>query len=147
MEPCIQYAETSGAVNIATRMTGLSAPGEVLVSETVRSLARTSAGVAFEDRGEQALKGVGEAVKGVGGSRGGVMEPQVKYAQTNDGVNIAYYTMGSGPPFVWVIAPMSHLLAERRVPDLRAALGWDGSILHPDKAGPAGVRAVRSRCH
>ena len=49
-----------GAVNIASRISGLSAPGEVLVSGTVRSLARTSAGVAFEDRGEQALKGVGE---------------------------------------------------------------------------------------
>jgi class 3 adenylate cyclase len=52
-----------GAVNIASRISGLSAPGEVLVSETVRSLARTSAGVQFEDRGEQALKGVGEAVR------------------------------------------------------------------------------------
>jgi class 3 adenylate cyclase len=52
-----------GAVNIASRISGLSAPGEVLVSETVRSLARTSAGVSFEDRGEQALKGVGEEVR------------------------------------------------------------------------------------
>jgi class 3 adenylate cyclase len=52
-----------GAVNIAARISGLSAPGEVLVSETVRSLARTSAGVAFEDRGEQTLKGVGELVR------------------------------------------------------------------------------------
>jgi class 3 adenylate cyclase/pimeloyl-ACP methyl ester carboxylesterase len=52
-----------GAVNIAARISGLSASGEVLVSETVRSLARTSAGVRFEDRGEQELKGVGEAVK------------------------------------------------------------------------------------
>jgi pimeloyl-ACP methyl ester carboxylesterase len=52
-----------GAVNIASRISGLSAPGEVLVSDTVRSLARTSAGVSFEDRGEQALKGVGEAVR------------------------------------------------------------------------------------
>jgi class 3 adenylate cyclase len=52
-----------GAVNIASRISGLSPPGEVLVSETVRSLARTSAGVQFEDRGEQALKGVGEAVR------------------------------------------------------------------------------------
>ncbi len=49
-----------GAVNIASRVAGLSAPGEVLVSETVRSLARTSAGVRFEDRGEQALKGVAD---------------------------------------------------------------------------------------
>ena len=52
-----------GAVNIAARISGLSAPGEVLVSDTVRSLARTSAGVAFEDRGEQSLKGVGERVR------------------------------------------------------------------------------------
>ncbi len=49
-----------GAVNIASRIAGASAPGEVLVSDTVRSLARTSAGVTFEDRGEQALKGVAE---------------------------------------------------------------------------------------
>ena len=52
-----------GAVNIAARISGLSAPGEVLVSDTVRSLARTSAGVRFEDRGEQSLKGVGEPVR------------------------------------------------------------------------------------
>lgn len=50
-----------GAVNIASRISGLSAPGEVLVSDTVRSLARTSAGVRFEDRGEHALKGVADA--------------------------------------------------------------------------------------
>jgi len=52
-----------GAVNIASRVSGLSAPGEVLVSDTVRGLARTSAGVTFEDRGEQVLKGVGEPVR------------------------------------------------------------------------------------
>jgi class 3 adenylate cyclase len=49
-----------GAVNIASRISGLSAPGEVLVSDVVRALARTSAAVTFDDRGEHALKGVGE---------------------------------------------------------------------------------------
>jgi class 3 adenylate cyclase len=52
-----------GAVNIAARIAAASAAGETLVSETVRSLARTSAGVRFEDRGEQALKGIGETVR------------------------------------------------------------------------------------
>jgi class 3 adenylate cyclase len=52
-----------GAVNIASRISGLSSPGEVLVSDIVRGLARTSAGVRFEDRGEQSLKGIGEAVR------------------------------------------------------------------------------------
>jgi class 3 adenylate cyclase len=52
-----------GAVNIASRIAGLAAPGEILVSETVRSLARTSAGVQFENRGEQSLKGIGDPVR------------------------------------------------------------------------------------
>jgi class 3 adenylate cyclase/DNA-binding CsgD family transcriptional regulator len=52
-----------GAVNIASRISGLSGPGEVLVSDIVRGLARTSAGVRFEDRGEQLLKGVSDAVR------------------------------------------------------------------------------------
>ena len=49
-----------GAVNLASRVCGASAPGEILVSEVVRALARTSAGVTFEDRGEHALKGIEE---------------------------------------------------------------------------------------
>jgi class 3 adenylate cyclase len=44
-------------------ISGLTAPGEVLVSDTVRGLARTSAGVTFEDRGEQALKGIDDPVR------------------------------------------------------------------------------------
>ena len=40
-----------------------SAAGEVLVSATVRELARTSAGVSFEDRGERELKGVDDPVR------------------------------------------------------------------------------------
>ncbi|MEE8347575.1 MAG: adenylate/guanylate cyclase domain-containing protein [Dehalococcoidia bacterium] len=60
-----------GAVNIAARIATASAPGEVLVSDTVRGLARTSAGVAFDDCGEHELKGVADpqrlfAVRGGG---------------------------------------------------------------------------------
>lgn len=47
-----------GAVNIAARVASASAPGEILVSDIVRGLARTSAGVAFEDRGQRKLKGI-----------------------------------------------------------------------------------------
>jgi class 3 adenylate cyclase len=52
-----------GAVNIASRICGLCAPGEILVSATVRDLARTSAGVSFDDRGEHALKGIEDPVR------------------------------------------------------------------------------------
>ncbi len=49
-----------GAVQLASRVQSAAAPGEILVSATVRDLARTSAGVAFEDRGEHELKGIAE---------------------------------------------------------------------------------------
>jgi class 3 adenylate cyclase/pimeloyl-ACP methyl ester carboxylesterase len=52
-----------GAVNIAARIAAQSPPGEVLVSQTVRDLARTSAVVSFEDRGEHELKGVAEPIR------------------------------------------------------------------------------------
>jgi class 3 adenylate cyclase len=52
-----------GAVNVAARVSALSEPNEILVSQTVRELARTSAGVTFEDRGEHELKGVSDRVR------------------------------------------------------------------------------------
>jgi class 3 adenylate cyclase len=52
-----------GAVNVAARIQELAMPGEVLVSDILRGLARTSAGVTFEDRGERELKGVSEPVR------------------------------------------------------------------------------------
>ncbi|MDP9237430.1 MAG: adenylate/guanylate cyclase domain-containing protein [Chloroflexota bacterium] len=52
-----------GTVNIASRICQLSAPGEILVSDVVRGMARSSAGVEFADRGEQEMKGVGEPVR------------------------------------------------------------------------------------
>jgi class 3 adenylate cyclase len=60
-----------GAVNIASRISALSAPGEVLVSDIVRGLGRTSAGVTFEDRGEHPLKGVADPQRVYALRRGG----------------------------------------------------------------------------
>ena len=48
-------------MQVAARVQAVAAPGEILVSATVRDLARTSAGVTFEDRGEHELKGIAEA--------------------------------------------------------------------------------------
>ncbi|HEY8767352.1 MAG TPA: hypothetical protein VIP09_08835 [Dehalococcoidia bacterium] len=41
------------------------------------------------------------------------MEPRILYAQTSDGVNIAYFSMGEGLPVVFVPpVPWSHLQME-----------------------------------
>jgi class 3 adenylate cyclase len=47
------------AVSIGARIASLAAPGEVLVSSTVKDLVAGS-GLQFEDRGEHQLKGVAE---------------------------------------------------------------------------------------
>jgi class 3 adenylate cyclase len=48
------------AVSIGARISSLAAPGEVLVSSTVKDLVAGS-GIQFEDRGEHQLKGIPEA--------------------------------------------------------------------------------------
>jgi class 3 adenylate cyclase len=55
------------------------------------------------------------------------MEPRVQYAQTEDGVSIAYWAMGDGPPLIVMPnIPMSHVELEWRIPEYR---GWYESML------------------
>jgi pimeloyl-ACP methyl ester carboxylesterase len=49
------------------------------------------------------------------------MNPQIQYARTSDGVSIAYYAIGQGPPLLY-IAPGSHLEREWEYPEQRAWL-------------------------
>ena len=57
---CELMAEKVGgiAVHTGARVAGAAGPGEVLVSSTIRDLVAGS-GIAFEDRAEHELKGVG----------------------------------------------------------------------------------------
>jgi class 3 adenylate cyclase len=48
------------------------------------------------------------------------MEPRIQYAKTKDGVNIAFYTLGEGMPFVYMPTLLfSHLQLEWQNPDWR----------------------------
>ncbi|HEY5625315.1 MAG TPA: adenylate/guanylate cyclase domain-containing protein [Dehalococcoidia bacterium] len=47
------------------------------------------------------------------------MDPRIQYAQTADGVSIAFWTMGEGPPLVQMPAPISHVQLELQMPDNR----------------------------
>jgi adenylate cyclase len=51
------------AINMAARLCALAAPGEVLVSDTVRSLTRSILPVNYASRGRRRLKGVAEPVE------------------------------------------------------------------------------------
>ena len=49
-----------GAVNLAARIASSSNPSEILVSDTIRNLAKTSTDVSFNPKGEYTLKGISE---------------------------------------------------------------------------------------
>src|SRR6185436_7531366 len=50
------------SINVAARLCSIAGPGEVLVSDTVRSITAGVLSVEFEARGRQRLKGVSEPV-------------------------------------------------------------------------------------
>ena len=47
------------------------------------------------------------------------MEPRIQYAQTKDGVSIAYRAMGEGMPFVHTPLLFSHIQLEWNLPESR----------------------------
>ncbi len=48
------------------------------------------------------------------------MEPRIQYAQTKDGVSIAYWTLGEGMPLFQMPFPFSHLQLDWEIPEFRA---------------------------
>ena len=54
----LETRTSPGAASAGARVAALAAPGEVLVSSTVKDLV-AGTGIGFDDRGEQDLKGVG----------------------------------------------------------------------------------------
>ncbi len=111
-----------GAVNIAARVAAASAAGETLVSGTVRDLARTSAGVSFEDprAGAEGDRGAGASV---GSCEAGVMEPRIRYVKSADGTRIAMSTLGRGRPLIAVFEVwLSSMDSYWQVPEVRNGL-------------------------
>ena len=47
------------------------------------------------------------------------MEPRIQYAQTKDGVSIAYWTLGEGVPIVQLPSMISHIQLEWQIPQIR----------------------------
>ena len=91
-----------GAVNIAAR---ISAPRRAGRDAGVATPSRARAHVGRRHvRGSRRARAQGHRRSACGCSRCGRMaadgEPQIQYAQTSDGVSIAYCAMGDGPPLV-----------------------------------------------
>ncbi len=67
------------------------------------------------------------------------MEPRIQYAKTEDGVNIAFATVGEGRPLVWSQQPVtSHVQREWQIPIFQAAfaaIAAQGMLVRFDTRG------------
>jgi class 3 adenylate cyclase len=67
------------------------------------------------------------------------MEPRIQYAQTADGVSVAFWTQGEGTPFVEMPpTPFSHLQLEWQIPEFRRwfeRLGHKRRLVRYDSRG------------
>jgi len=55
------------------------------------------------------------------------MDPAIKYVTASDGVNLAYCTLGEGPPLAFLpVLPLSHLQIEGQIPSFRSFVEWFG---------------------
>ncbi len=66
------------------------------------------------------------------------MEQDIRFCKTSDGVRIAYATLGSGPPLVWLVGWLSHLELDANFPPYRERcerLSENFTLVKLDKRG------------
>ena len=117
-------------VNIAARLESLCAPGGLCISDVVHQSVDHKLGVAFQDLGAQEVKNIsrsvrvwqwtpdlpGEPVDRLGQESWDPDSQEIRFTTTQDGVRIAYASVGSGPPLVKAPNWMTHLEYDWRSP-------------------------------
>jgi class 3 adenylate cyclase/pimeloyl-ACP methyl ester carboxylesterase len=104
-------------VNVAARLEALAEPGGICISDMVRQSIDGKLDLAFDDLGEKVVKNIAKVVhvwqwRGNGSAQaaaGAAMDQEIRFCMTSDGVQIAYATVGHGPPLVKAPNWMNHL--------------------------------------
>jgi class 3 adenylate cyclase/pimeloyl-ACP methyl ester carboxylesterase len=113
-------------VNVASRLQGLSEPGGVSISDIVHQTIADRIGEPFRDMGNQRVKNISRLIRvwqWLPGARADETEltevalhQRVRFATTPDGVQIAWASIGEGPPVLKAPNWMNHLEYEWRSP-------------------------------
>ena len=113
-------------VNVASRLQGLSEPGGVCVSDIVHQAIADRIGEPFRDMGNQRVKNISRLIRvwqwlpGAPTHETKLTEAaphqRVRFATTPDGVQIAWASIGEGPPVLKAPNWMNHLEYEWRSP-------------------------------
>lgn len=105
-------------VNIAARLEGLAQPGGICVSDVVFQSIEGKLDFAFDDLGAQTVKNIARPVHVWQWRFADTQSPSapssganqdIRFCMAPDGVQIAYATVGSGPPLVKAPNWMNHL--------------------------------------
>ncbi len=107
-------------VNVAARLEGIAEPGGICVADIVRQSIDGKTELTLHDLGEKALKNISRRVRvwgwhpkdnqaAAGGTAPGVMDQDIRFCTAPDGVQIAYGSVGRGPPLVKAPNWMNHL--------------------------------------
>ena len=112
-------------VNVAARLESLAQPGGICVSDVVYQSIEGKLDLAFDDLGAQTVKNIARPVhvwqwrnaddQSPDSASSGANQ-EIRFCMAPDGVQIAYATVGSGPPLVKAPNWMSHLEYDWRSP-------------------------------
>ena len=102
-------------VNVAARLQAIAEPGGICISGDVHRQVEGKVAGAFVDLGDRQLKNIAKPVRTFSVRAAGAQEsPQapeqeIRFCTASDGVQLAYATVGSGPPLVKAANWLNHL--------------------------------------
>jgi class 3 adenylate cyclase/pimeloyl-ACP methyl ester carboxylesterase len=137
-------------INVAARLEGIAEPGGICVSSQVFEQVDRALDTVFKALGPQTLKNIsrpinvfavdwgGQAKPGAGTAAETRLEQEIRFCTTPDGVQLAYATLGAGPPLVKSGNWMTHLefdLASPLWSDVWRGLATKNTLLRYDARG------------
>ncbi len=136
-------------VNIAARLEGLAEPGGICISGQAFDQVETKIDLGYRDRGERQVKNIVKRVRVYeidleekraekAADAAPAMEQQIRFCTAPDGAQIAYATVGQGPPLVKAANWMNHLEYDWQSPVWRHmlhGLARDHQLIRYDERG------------
>ncbi|MHA1151254.1 MAG: alpha/beta fold hydrolase [Alphaproteobacteria bacterium] len=136
-------------VNIAARLEGLAEPGGICISGQAFDQVETKVPLGYRDRGERQVKNIVKRVRvyeidleeipsGKAAQAAPAMEQQIRFCAAPDGTQIAYATVGQGPPLVKAANWLNHLEYDWESPVWRHVLhglARDHQLIRYDERG------------
>ncbi len=137
-------------VNVAARLESLAEPDGICISDVVHQSVFDKLDLSYKDLGSQRVKNIskpihvwkwrkdGEAADDEPETAAAALEQEIRFCAARDGTQIAYATVGQGPPLVKAPNWLNHLEYDWQSPiwrHLLLALARDHTLIRFDQRG------------